>query len=276
MTSPAPVALLRPLRPRTWLVGVSGGAGAALLGSAGLLSRPLLGVAIVVVQAGLVMAWLSVLNAPGRAGGALIGIAAAGAADLVLVNREHQPAGGLMGVIALALVASVLHQVLRRPRRHPTASLAAEMSGVVLVVCFACLGGLNSEAVGRVALIAWTVTLAVSLPLGRIVDHKVTFLRFGSDIDRGIFGLIAGVGAGVAVGAYLGNRHFELGIRHGEILAGVTALTAYLADAVVVRGSSDVPVTDRRRVAALRPLAALLPLAAAAPATYVVGRLLLG
>ena len=271
-----PVALVRPLRPRTWLVGLSGGVCAALLGSAGLLSRPLLAVAVVVVQAGLVMAWLSVLNAPGRVGGALIGIGAAGAADLVLVNREQQPAGGLMGVIAVALVASVLHQLLRRPRRHPTASLAAEMSGVVLVVCFACLGGLNSQAVGRVALITWTVTLAACLPLGRIVDHLVPILRFGNGVDRGIFGLLAGVGAGVGVGAFLGHRHLELGVRHGEILAGITALTAYLADAVVVRGSVDVPVTDRRRVAALRPLAALLPLAAAAPATYVVGRLLLG
>lgn len=276
MSSPAPVTLPRPLRPRSWLVGLSGGAAAALLGCAGLLSKPLLGGAIVVVQAGLVLAWLAVLDAPGRLGGALIGIGAAGAADLVLVNRQQQPAGGLMGVIALALIASVLHQVLRRPREAAAASLAATASGAVIAVCFACLEGLNSQAVGRVALITWTLSLAVSLPLGRVLDQRIRFLRFASGVERGPFGLLVGVGAAVAIGAYIGHRHLELGVRDGELLAGITALVAYVADAVVVRGSTDINVSERRRVAALRPLAALLPIAAAAPATYVVGRLLLG
>lgn len=266
----------RTLRPRAWLVGLAGGVIAALLGWAGLIDDNLLVGGLVVVQLGLVASLLNVLGAPGRRGGMVIGAAAAIAADVVLAHRELRPAGGLMGVLALALIASVLHQLIRRPRRFVAASLAAEMSAVALVLCLACVRGLTSEAVGRAGLLTWTFTLAVSLPVGRFVDQKVSWLPLGPESQRGIFGLIAGIGSAVVVGGLVGNAHAELGVSNGELLAGVTALAAYVADATTVRAAADLQLKDRKRVASLRPLAVLLPVAMAAPVAYIVGRVLLG
>lgn len=266
----------RTLRPRAWLVGLGGGAVAALLGGAGLLNQQLMVGALVVVQLGLVAAWHSVLAAPGRRGGMVIGAGAAIAADIVLASRDLHPAGGLMGVLALSLVASMLHQLMRRPRRFVAASLAAEMSGVALVLCLACVQGLTSDSVGRAALLTFTFTLAASLPVGRFIDQRTSFLPLGVDSQRGILGLIGGLAVAVGVGALVGNARPELGVSGGELLAGITALVAYIADATTIRAANDLQLRDKRRVASLRPLAVLLPIAMAAPATYIVGRILLG
>lgn len=263
-------------RPRAWLVGLAGGVAAALLGSAGLISHTVLGIALFVVQAGLGLAWLTAIGAPGRLGGALITAGAAGGADLILINRQHQPAGGLMGVMGLALVAGLLHQLMRRPRPHVTSSLAAEISGAAILISFACLAGLQSSSVGESALVVWMTALAFGLPVGRLVDSKLPYLLLGKDNRRGLLGLIVGIGVAVLAGGIVGSKHPDLGTSHGEILAAVTAFAAYVADTVVVRTSADLDPRDDRRITAIRPLAALLPLAIAAPATYVVGRILLG
>src|SRR5919198_3421634 len=69
--------------------------------------------ALGVLQALLVLAWLVGTGLPGRIGGLLIGAGVAGVADLVLYARGKASLAGLLGVLALAVPALLVHQLSR-------------------------------------------------------------------------------------------------------------------------------------------------------------------
>src|SRR3954469_12366328 len=160
------------------VVGVALGLGAALvLGAAS--AAPVLALATGLVQAAVVARWHPALRVPGGREGAVVAMAAALAADLlVLTTDDVHPMGPAAAVGGVAVVAALGAQLVRRDGRpEVTVSLAATVTLAALVVLAA--GDVAAAAasqgelrVAAAAASAATVAAAAGLPgrpgLGRV------------------------------------------------------------------------------------------------------------
>ena len=247
---------------------------AGLLVLAGLAGPGMLLGAVAVVQVLLLLGFLAFAVAPAAGGIFVLALGATVAADVVVVQQDGR-VGGLAGVVALSLVAGLLHQLSRRHRAQVTESLADTMLAVVLACCAACLVATRHVDGGGRAL---TVALAgggAALLAGRIGDALLRRTALVAGATRGWLGLLLSLGVGTATAAAAG----------GDRVTGWPAALLGLAAATVV-ACADVAVDlaavslrpgspDARRVAALRPVALLLPLAVLGPVTLVATRLVL-
>ena len=220
-------------------------------------TAPLVG-ALLLAQAAVVAGWHSGLGAPGLRGGAAVGAGTALAADLlVAVAPDDRPLRALPAVVAGALVASVVHQVVRRDGRTAlTASLTATGSLGVLVALAAMHLATAAEPDGTALVAAAAVPAAV-----------VTM----AEALRPVTGAPAWSGMVVAVvtAAATATAVVAAGDRTGwSVAAGCAAAGAaagWVATVVVTRTA--------------RPQAVLLvglPQLLAAPAAYVASRLRVG
>jgi len=245
---------------------------AALMGLAYAGELPLT-IGVGVVQLLLVLAFLALVDAPAALGIFLIGTAAAVGADVVVSVGDGE-VGDLAGVTALALVAGLLHQLVRRNRSRVTESLADTMVVVVLVTAAACLPAVlhrvDGEAIVRTGLLAASAAIVV----GRLTDLVLHRLAVMPDATRGWPGLLLSLGIGVAVAVPEAGDH--LAHRDAMLLGLACAATAVVADLFVDLAANEVVGTqaEERRGQSLRPLTALLPFALVGPVLLVAARLL--
>ena len=227
--------------------------------------------AVLVLQLGLVLAWVLVTGIQGFAGSLAVGALAAVAADLTLVVPERPALGGLLAVFGVGFLAVVLQQMFRRPRTDLVASLSG---GVLLFVVVGALGALllmgrASGGPGRAALEASIVGAA--LVVGHVVDHVLPRPRVVDDVPRGLLGLVLAVVVGALV-AYLGRGFGDLdavpALILGAVLGGVAALTSLASSYVVVEvtAGDDDALGPQVSLWALPVAQVVLPFAACAPA----------
>lgn len=258
-------------RPPLLGQGIASAALAALLlGLATAGEYPLLaGVALVQVLT--VLGFLALVEAPASGGVFLLALAAAVAADVVVVVDDGN-AGGLAGVVALSVVAGLLHQLSRTERSRVTESLADAFVAVVLVCSAVCvLAALQRDDLPvRAALAA----AGAALVTGRLGDRLVGRPSLALGSTRAWPGLLLGLGAGVAACvAVIGD---ELS-RSDAALVGLLAVGAVAATdlAMDLAGAELTPdPLDARRVAALRPVSTVLPFALLGPAVLLAVELL--
>ena len=247
----------------------------ALLWLAHLGELPLLG-GVVAIQLLAAVGFVVLVDAPATRGTFVLALAAGAGADAVIVVGDGN-VGGLSGVVALALVGSLLHQLSRRQRSRVTESLADTFFVVVIVSAAACLvAALEQAALHphdwpiRAALAAAGVTLLAA----RLGDAIARRPLLGVGATRGWPGLLLGLGAGVAT---------SLLIAAGQVGAGSAALlglavtgTVTAVDLAVDLAATELTAGARneRRVAALRPLRLALPFAALGPVLLLAVRLL--
>ena len=266
--------LQRISRPPLLAQGASSALVAGLLVLAGLAGPALLLAAVAVVQVVLLLGFLALAEAPAAGGIFVLGLTSTVAADLVVVTQDGR-VGGLAGVVALSLVAGLLHQLARRHRAQVTESLADTMLAVVLACCAACLVATRHLDGGGRALSVALAGAGAALLAGRTGDALSRRTALVAGATRGWLGLLLSLGAGTAAAAAAG----------GDRVAGWPAALLGLAAATVV-ACADVAVDlaaaslrpglpAARRVAALRPVALLLPLAVLGPVTLVASRLVL-
>jgi hypothetical protein len=194
--------------------------------------------AVLVLQLGLVLAWVLLTGIEGFAGSLAVGAATAVAADLVLVLPERPSLGGLLAVFGVGFLAVVLQQMLRRPRTD----LVASLSGGVLMLCVVgALGALlllgrGPAGTGRAAVALAAVGTA--LLVGHLVDLVLPRPRLATDVPRGLAGLVLAVAAAAGVTWVLrdvGDLSGQLtAAGFGAVLGGVAALTALAASYLVV------------------------------------------
>lgn len=225
--------------------------------------------AVLVLQVALVAAWGPATGVPGGLGVPVIGLAAAAAADVLLVLPEDPELGDLLAVPGVAFVAAVLHQMLRRA---PRADVVGSLAGVLLLVCALCglavllrlpdtAGGLRPAA---------TVALVVggALVAGHLVDAVIPRPQVAAGIECGVLGLLVALLAGVGV-ALLRHSPGGLGdtlssVTVGLVLAGVAALVG-LAGSYVVAGAAGGGVAHALGAPVLQ---VVLPVAAAGPVAF--------
>jgi len=270
-------ATQQPTRLPATLPGLLAGLVAAALAGLALLGTAPLGVGVLAVQIVVALAWLATLDARGSTGAFLIAVAASIACDIAVGIADTPDLGRTALVVALAVLAALVHQLTRRPRRGVTLSLAATLSTAVFASCASAYVALRVEGGGGIADAAALFGAGVALAVARLVDLVAPRPAAVPGSRRGVIGLLVGLGAAAATGWLYGHAHpGVLGSDHGVRMAIVTALIALLADLAVDAVLSTAPPDEERSVAALSPLGMLLPVVLAGPAAYVAGRILLG
>lgn len=232
--------------------------------------------AVLVLQLGLVLAWVLVTGIQGFAGSLTVGAAAAVAADLLLGLSAHPSLGGLLVVFGVGFVAVVVQQMVRRPRHD----LVASMSGAVLLIT--AVGALSSLILlgrseagdGRAAVALLAVGGAQVV--GHLVDLVLPRPRLADGVPQGLAGLVLAVLTGALI-AYLGRGAGNAldgvaAVVYGAVLGMVASLMALAAAYVVVAAlgtgvaGEDGPACEPRFSPwGLPLLQVVLPLAACAP-----------
>ena len=227
--------------------------------------------AVLVLQLGLVLAWVLMTGIEGFAGSLAVGAAAAVAADLMLVLPERPSLGGLLAVFGVGFLAVVLQQMLRRPRT----ALVASLSGGVLMFCVVgALGALllldrGEGGEGRAAVVIAAVGAA--LLVGHLVDLVLPRPRLATDVPRGLPALVLAVAAAAAVTWVLRDvasvsGHLT-GAGFGGVLGAVAALTAVAASYLVVEATDGDGggLPPHLSLWSLPVVQVVVPIAAAAP-----------
>lgn len=225
--------------------------------------------AVLALQVALVVAWVPGTGVPGGAGVAGLGLAAAAAADLLLVLPERPELGHLLAVPGAAFVAAVLHQMLRRtPRQDVVGSLAGALLLVCAISALAVLIRLPDATGGQRPAATAALVVGAALVAGHLVDLVVPRPQVAAGIDRGVLGLLVALLAGVGVAML---RHAPGGLADtlsavtvGLVLAGVAALVGLAGTYVGAGAAAPVP----GRAAAVAVLQVVLPIAACAPVAF--------
>jgi hypothetical protein len=208
--------------------------------------------ALALLQVVVAVRWFATLDiAPAARSGALVGAAAAIGADLAVALRDDRhPLAPVTAVLGLAMLVSVLHQLVRRDGRDRlTASLTATVSLAVVGALGSCYLGTQASRDGWAFVAAGVAAAAVAVVAAALPGPEI----LGSGA-----GLVAGSASAVVVGLLS-----DLGVRSGGIVGIGCAAAAVVAIAVARRAARPDPV-----------VAGGLPLLLAAPVAFVLARLL--
>lgn len=280
MTNPAAPQALRSHEPapRPSVLALGGGGAVICLALAGLaaLSSPALAAGLFVVQLILVLSFLALVDSPGSGGAFAVAAVSAAVSDAVVL-LGHGRVSGLAGVVGLALIGSLLHQLARKGRTRVTESLADTMVAVVLAVSAASLLALRMTGGGRDAVIVCLAAGAGALVAGRLGDRVLPRPALALGANRGWPGLLLGLGVGAAAAVAAAGDTGPVSGARGALLGLAVAATVSAGDLCVDLGAAELTAgrRDVRRVSALMPAGLVLPFAALAPVAYIAGRLVL-
>ena len=259
------------------LQGVLPAVAAGVLALAAAQDVLLLAAGVLVVQVFLVLAFLALVDAPASEGAFVVAIGAALAADVLVIVHDGD-VRGLAGVVGLALIASLVHQLVRRRRSRVTESIADTLVAVVLAVSVACLVSLRALDDGEETAVIALAAAAASLLAGRVGDRIVAQPVLAVGSTRGWPGLLLALGSGVAAAVLVaGDEGMVVGTQAG-LFGLVCAATVAAADLSVDLGAAELRAgrRDARRVEALKPANLLMPFALLGPISLVAGHLVLG
>lgn len=213
--------------------------------------------AVLFLQVGLAVGWFRLAPVPSPRGSLALTLAAAVAADaLLLAQGRAITVGPLAVVLAFAFIGAIIHELARRGDRHYlTASLAATITGCALVVLAATALAERAAPGGE----SVVVTSAAAVAAGSII---------AAPPFPPLIKVLAGAVAGLAAGGVVGGGLDDLGAGRGIVLGTAAGILVASARYVVAAAKSS-----RRAVLSA---AVLLPLAFTAPASYVIGRILVG
>jgi hypothetical protein len=226
--------------------------------------------AVLVLQLGLVLAWVLVTGIQGFAGSLAVGAAAAVAADLALVLPERPVLGKLLVVLGVGFLAAVLQQMLRRHRTDLVASLAGSIFLLTTISALAALLLLGRSASGHGRALVALVAVGAALLVGHLVDVALPRPQLADDVPRGLLGLVLAVAVAAGV-TFLGRSaggpaDGRLALIYGAALGGVAALMALVGSYLSVEAAADPEesvLTEEPAAAwALAVIQAVLPLAA--------------
>ena len=233
--------------------------------------------AVLILQLGLVLAWVLVTGIQGFAGSLAVGTAAAVAADLLLGLPARPMLGSLLAVFGVGFLAIVVQQMFRRPRHDLVASLSGGVLLLTVIGALASLLLLGRSAAGPGRVVVALLAVGAALVVGHLVDLALPRPQLAFEVPRGLVGLFLAVLAGAAV-TFLGRDAGTVldgvaAVVYGAVLGIVASLTALAASYVVVAANAeDAPEGDDGRACeprfsawALPLIQVVLPLAACAP-----------
>lgn len=230
---------------------------------------------VAVLQALLIGGWVVALEPPGPIGAAVIACAAAVAADIVLAARDRPSLSALIGVLGLAFVALILHQLFRGPVRVKVTDSMARLATLVVVTgALAALVVTRRGTSGPDLLVAAVLAMGIALVVGHLVDLVVSVPRFADGIPRGLPALLIGAIGGGATAIW--RLHHLSGV--GTVEAGFLGVALGLVVGLVAVGVSYLELAPRGTAGRLAApyLQVVLPIALAAPVAYLLSRVVAG
>jgi len=213
----------------------------ALAGFAGLLGLALVGgaytphrsYALVIfgVQVLFVLSWTIATRPPGPRVVAAVGLATAAGADVAVALPVHATVAPLGYVTAVALIAAMVGQLLRRGSRNKvTESLGATLLMVVGVVALATLIVLSRMELGRESIAACLVGATVGLVLARLTDVVFPYPRTTLQVARGTIGIVLGAMGGTVASALVASVLVGMHPSRTVFAGLLTTVAAVLAD----------------------------------------------
>lgn len=234
-------------------------------------------VAVAAVQALLGFVWTFVLRVPGRTGGLVIAALAAAASDTAASVWPASRLAAMLAVMALAVPAMFVHQLLRGAARVRVGDSLAGIAVLVLAeTALPALMQLRHEFPVTSSLagdptFAVVVAVTAALAAGYFTDMVIAAPRFDADVPRGLPAVVvsAVVGAAAAYVVLRDARSFENG-RALFVGAAVGVLAALLAVAVAFV-ENITPEAEGGFALRARPvLSVLIPLALVAPVGFLL------
>ncbi len=229
-------------------------------------------IAVAIVQAALVVAWVIGTGLPGRIGAVVLSAMAAGAADTVVSVWPHGQLGELLPVLGLMLPVAFVHQLTRGVVRNRVVESLSDISVVIIAtVSLAALVQLRHELLPERTTYAVALAIAAALVGANFVDLVFPVLRFDASVRRGLPAVVVGaVVAALIVQLELGG---ELEFTSGRALflgAAIGVLTTlFSVGASFIQVATSLPTSGR--ALRLQPVfATLLPVALAAPVSYLL------
>jgi hypothetical protein len=226
-----------------------------------------LAIAVGVVQAAFLAGWLVSFSATLDA--AVLAVVAVAVADVVLLRTRTATGGSIAGVIGLAVIGVLFHQLARRDPRGVTAAVAMTLSAIVLAAAPGLLLPLRELPPGRSTAFIALIASGAALVAVRLSP--------GPDPVRRVAGVLVGVA--VALGCGAGKGGLDTG--HAVALGACCVVTVLLVDRLGVRIAADrataVPSRQPTRMSVLVSevlVAAIVPLALMCPVAYLVGRVI--
>ncbi|MDO5629944.1 MAG: hypothetical protein Q4G43_16640 [Mobilicoccus sp.] len=176
---------------------------AALLAASALSGRPgVVIAALVVPMVMLAIGWVPLLRLPSPRGTTVVQLLAVVVLLVPTLVRPEWTLAWLPGAVAVAMIASFVHQLVRRDARpRLVESVSASASGVALLSSAVCLVPLAGGAAGRDAIVAVMVaTAAATLPdvgLGREPRSAIAYACAAASV---VLGALAALGAHTLLG----------------------------------------------------------------------------
>ncbi|MBM7806126.1 hypothetical protein JOD57_001963 [Geodermatophilus bullaregiensis] len=232
--------------------------------------------AVFLLQVALAAGWVLATGPSGALGVVVLALAAAVGADLLVALADRPGPGVLLAVAGPALLAAVLHQMLRRPPRRDVVGSLGSTALLVTATCALALlllpevAGDTGDPVGSPLIV-----VGAALAAGHLVDAVLPRPAVADGVARGVPGLLLALAAGVAV-ALVDSGAGDLvdvlsGVTTGLVL-GLAAALAGLATSFALTDALTGPDADAdgARPAAGLLVAAALPLALCAPVLLVL------
>jgi hypothetical protein len=285
--------------PSAAAAGRSGPVAAVAIAVAGvlasLLGQPALVFPVLAAQVLMVLGFYSLVAVPGRDLGVALAVGCGFVGDIAMVVRGDDPSlGPLAGVLGPAVLGAVAIQILRRDgRERLTASITATCTAVVLSVLGATLvaerGSAHGATVTVVAVIAAGATTAVlASPMRAELADAIAIpaavllaLVLAGPVGDLAFWHVLVIAVAAAVLAAAGRRAAAFAAydltRSAAAAAAAAAPAEPSAGRAAARAARRAAAREARRTGeAILVLGSALPFVLAAPASYVLGRLLVG
>ena len=274
------------------VVGVAAAGTAGLMAAVVPLDRHVLAAVVLIAQVAFVTAWAYLLDTPGILGAVAVSAGAAAASDGVLLRSNHVSLTDFATIVAVAFLFSLVWQILRPHRSRVTESLAATLAAAVLAVAGGAYLTLRAGIGGQQAATAALLGVAAVLGVGRLVDAVLPVPALSGSRRRGFPGLVIGMAAAGALGAYFGSHGGPLTSGKAALVALGAAAVAAVTDlgvdaglatlggdpppgAASVGATGPVPARKRAPWPARLVVVAVLPVLISAPPAYAIARAVL-
>lgn len=240
--------------------------------------------AVGVVQLLLILSWLFGTSVPGRRGGLVLAVLAAGGADAAIMRWPDSGYSPVLGVLGMAVPLLFAHQLSRGVVRTRVLESLADITVLLIaVVALAGLLVLRRQSNGDILTPAVLGAITAGLVAAHFTDAVLPAPRFDPQVDRGLPAVVVGVLAGALVGMLSLHRVMDLaGGRGAFVGASIAAVACLLSIGAAFSGvrTSLAPAGTAGPAGPavrLRPVAAvLMTVALSTPAAYVLVNALSG
>lgn len=230
-------------------------------------------ITVALFQVGLIAAWSRATGTRGYVGSLIIGAGAAVAADTVLATQSQPDLGPLGFILALAFLATMMHQLTRSvPRRLATASMAGIGTLAVALIAMSAFLVLYRVTDGKAVYVSTVAAIGGAVVVGHLVDLFLPVPGITPGVPRGLLALLLSVGTAIAASVTLSDPGGLIDSVGAAIVGSIVGLVAALLGVAASYVAAERP----QQSWSLPWLQALFPLAGAAPIGYFLALRVLG